>query len=135
YHLKPAGAGFTCETENLVTSTDKWFRPVDVAHAPDGSIYIADWYDSGVGGHGYRDKIIGRIYQLTVKGAPPPAKTASPDLKTILGLLSTLMSPLPSVRFIAIQKLRELGAEAAGALTKLAREGTHQLVRGLVWWV
>ena len=44
-----------------MTSTDSWFRPVDVAHASDGSLYIADWYDPGVGGHGYRDKIIGRV--------------------------------------------------------------------------
>jgi putative membrane-bound dehydrogenase-like protein len=135
YHLKPSGAGFTCETENLITSTDKWFRPVDVAHAPDGSLYIADWYDSGVGGHGYRDKIIGRIYQLTMKGAPPPGRTPSPDLTTIPGLLSSLMSPMPSVRFLAIQKLRERGTEAADALTRMAREGKHPLERARALWV
>ena len=60
-----------------------------------------------------------------MKGAPPPAKTASPDLKTIPGLISTLMSPMPSVRFIACQKLREHGAEAAKVLAKLAREGEY----------
>jgi putative membrane-bound dehydrogenase-like protein len=135
YHLTPSGAGFICETENLVTSTDKWFRPVDVAHAPDGSIYIADWYDSGVGGHGYRDKIIGRIYQLTVKGAPPPARTASPDLQTIPGLLSTLMSPMPAARFLAIQGLRQRGSEAIEALTRMARTGQHPLERARALWV
>ena len=135
YHLKPAGAGFTCETENLVTSTDRWFRPVDVAHAPDGSLYIADWYDSGVGGHGYRDKVIGRIYHLTVKGAPPPPRAAPPDLATIPGLLSTLMSPMPSARFLATQKLRERGPEAAEALNRMAREGKHPLERARALWV
>ncbi len=135
YHLKPAGSGFTCEVENLVTSTDKWFRPVDVAHAPDGSLYIADWYDSGVGGHGYRDKILGRIYHLTVKGAPPPAKTPAPDLKTVPGLLSSLMSPMPSVRYLAIQKLREHGSEAVAALTRMAREGRYPLERARALWV
>ena len=134
YHLKPAGAGFTCEIENLVTSTDKWFRPTDVAHAPDGSLYISDWYDSGVGGHGYRDKVLGRIYHLTVKGAPPPAKAPSPDLKTIPGLLSSLMSPMPSVRYLAIQKLRERGAEATDALVRMAREGRHPLERARALW-
>jgi putative heme-binding domain-containing protein len=118
-----------------VTSSDSWFRPADVAHAPDGSLYIADWYDSGVGGHGYRDKIIGRIYHLTMKGAPPPAKTASPDLKTIPGLTSSLMSPMPSVRFLAIEKLRERGPEAAEALTRLARDGQHPLERARALWV
>jgi putative membrane-bound dehydrogenase-like protein len=135
YHLKPAGAGFTVEVENLVTSTDKWFRPVDVAHAPDGSLYIADWYDAGVGGHGYQDKIIGRIYHLTVKGAPPPAKAPPPDLTTIPGLCSALMSPMPSVRFLAIQKLRERDAEAAAALANMARPGRHPLERARALWV
>ncbi|HEV3202904.1 MAG TPA: PVC-type heme-binding CxxCH protein [Gemmataceae bacterium] len=135
YHLKPSGAGFTCEIENLLTSTDKWFRPVDVAHAPDGSLYIADWYDSGVGGHGYRDKIIGRIYHLTMKGTPPPAKTPAPDLQTIPGLLSTLMSPMPSIQYLAIQKLRAGGKEAADALAKMAREGRHPLERARALWV
>ena len=27
------------------------YRPVDVAIAPDGSLFIADWNDPGVGGH------------------------------------------------------------------------------------
>jgi len=135
YHLKPSGAGFTCEIENLVTSNDKWFRPVDVAHAPDGSLYIADWYDSGVGGHGYRDKIIGRIYHLTMKGAPPPAKVPAPDLQTVPGSLSSLMSPMPSIQFLALQKLRALGPDAVVALAKMARQGSHPLERARALWV
>src|SRR5262249_41723003 len=120
YHMKPNGTGYTLEIENLLTSKDNWFRPVDVACAPDGSLYIADWYDPGVGGHAFRERVLGRIYHLTMKGAPPPAKTPSPDLKTIPGLLSSLMSPMPSVRFLAIQKLRERSAESLEPLTKMA---------------
>ena len=31
------GAGYTLEIEDVVKSQDKWFRPIDVATAPDGS--------------------------------------------------------------------------------------------------
>ena len=30
---------------------DLAFRPSDVAVAPDGSLFVADWQDPGVGGH------------------------------------------------------------------------------------
>jgi putative membrane-bound dehydrogenase-like protein len=135
YHMKPNGAGYTLEIENLLTSTDKWFRPTDIAHAPDGSLYISDWYDSGVGGHSFRKRDIGRIYHLTMKDAPPPAKTASPDLTTVPGLLSSLMSPMPSIRYLAITKLRERKGESLQPLTKMAKEGKHPLERARALWV
>ncbi|HUR56941.1 MAG TPA: HEAT repeat domain-containing protein [Opitutaceae bacterium] len=30
----------------LLSSSDRWFRPVDVKVGPDGAIYMADWYDT-----------------------------------------------------------------------------------------
>ena len=45
FHIKPNGAGYDLEKENLITSTDNWFRASDVCVAPDGSVLIADWYD------------------------------------------------------------------------------------------
>jgi putative membrane-bound dehydrogenase-like protein len=68
YHVKPKGAGYELEQEILVSSTDNWFRPSDVCVASDGSVFIADWYDPGVGGHGMGDTTRGRIYRLTPKG-------------------------------------------------------------------
>jgi len=135
YLTKQSGAGYTAEIENLVTSTDKWFRPADVAQAPDGSLYIADWYDSAVGGHSFRERELGRIYHLTMKGAPPPARTAAPDLTTVPGLLSSLMSPVPAVRHLAVTGLREKSKESLEPLTKLAREGKHPLERARALWV
>ncbi|MEJ0029798.1 MAG: PVC-type heme-binding CxxCH protein [Bacteroidota bacterium] len=37
---------------------DQWFRPADVCIAPDGSLFVADWYDPGVGGHQVGDLIV-----------------------------------------------------------------------------
>ena len=92
YHLKPKGAGYDVEREDIVTSTDNWFRPSDVCVAPDGSVFVADWYDPGVGGHGMGDSTRGRIYRLAPKGnkvyrAQSRTRTAKD------GLLSALGSP------------------------------------------
>ena len=46
---------------------DNWFRPSDVCVAPDGSLFVADWYDPGVGGHRMGDITRGRIFRV----APP----------------------------------------------------------------
>src|SRR5215212_4742527 len=55
FHRKPKGAGYELEKELLLTSTDNWFRPSAVRVGPDGSIFVADWYDPGGGGHGMGD--------------------------------------------------------------------------------
>ncbi|MGE0145104.1 MAG: PVC-type heme-binding CxxCH protein [Planctomycetota bacterium] len=42
-----------------------WFRPSDVCVGVDGAIYVADWYDPGVGGHGAGDReAYGRILRV-----------------------------------------------------------------------
>lgn len=64
----PKGAGYELEKTVMLTSTDNWFRPSAVRVAPDGSVFIADWYDPGVGGHGMGDWKQGRIYRLTPRG-------------------------------------------------------------------
>ncbi len=58
------GAGFTAQINNLVKGKDEWFRPSDICVAPDGSLFIADWYDPGVGGHKMGDPDRGRVYRL-----------------------------------------------------------------------
>lgn len=68
FGVRPKGAGYELDRINLVTSTDNWFRPSDVCVAPDGSVFIADWYDPGVGGHGMGDTTRGRIYRLSPSG-------------------------------------------------------------------
>ena len=50
------------DSELVVTSKDdKYFRPDDICTAPDGSVYLSDWYDGGVGGHAYNNPDQGRI--------------------------------------------------------------------------
>ncbi|MDZ4849517.1 MAG: PVC-type heme-binding CxxCH protein [Pirellulaceae bacterium] len=52
----------------VVETDDRWFRPVDVKVGPDGSVYLADWYDSRLSHTDPRDdwhKGSGRIYRLS----------------------------------------------------------------------
>ena len=56
----------------LVTTSDRWFRPVDLEVGPDGAVYMTDWYDSRLTHVDPRDnwhKESGRIYRLQVKGS------------------------------------------------------------------
>ena len=47
---------------------DHWFRPTDVAVAPDGSLFLADWHDPTVGSHRAGDVKSGRIYLIAPRG-------------------------------------------------------------------
>jgi putative membrane-bound dehydrogenase-like protein len=64
----PKGAGYDLEKTVMLTSSDNWFRPSDCCVAPDGSVFVSDWYDPGVGGHGMGDSTRGRIYRLVPTG-------------------------------------------------------------------
>src|SRR6185503_4129092 len=57
------------------TTTDPWFRPVDIHIGPDGAMYILDFYNRIIGHyevplpHPGRDRTSGRIWRVTYKGA------------------------------------------------------------------
>jgi putative membrane-bound dehydrogenase-like protein len=106
YHLETQGASYNVEREDMVTSTDSWFRPIDVCVAPDGSVFIADWYDPGVGGHAVADLTRGRIYRLAPRGHQP--KVPDVDLGSPGGIRNALASPALSVRYMAMARLRNL---------------------------
>ncbi|MGV3773092.1 MAG: PVC-type heme-binding CxxCH protein [Verrucomicrobiales bacterium] len=96
--LSDDGAGFVLEdVPPLIQSTSRNFRPVDVKFAPDGSLYICDWYNPIIGHyqesfrHPNRDKEHGRIWRVTAKNRP---LTKNPELHKksaaeILGLLGS----------------------------------------------
>ncbi|MCX7701065.1 MAG: c-type cytochrome, partial [Gemmataceae bacterium] len=107
-------------------STDSWFRPSDVCVAPDGSIFVADWYAPGVGGHGMGDWTRGRIYRLTPKGHTG-YQVPRHDIRTPAGLAAALQSPCASARAAAIARLSELGEgseEFESVVTAAAQRGS-----------
>ena len=121
FHIKPKGAGYELEKENLVTSTDNWYRLSDACVAPDGSVMLADWYDPGVGGHGMGDWKMGRIYRVTPKGHKgykvPAVKVATKE-----GTGEALASPCLATRAVAVEHLRRADESFSLGVVKAAVE-------------
>ena len=119
YAVAPDGAGYTASINNIAEGTgDNWFRPSDVCVAPDGSLFISDWYDPGVGGHQVKDFAKGRIFRVTPKDHEG-YKIPLLDLTTAEGAINALQSPNLSTRYLAWQKLNGMGEAAAPPLEKL----------------
>ncbi len=69
----------TIDRPPIVTTPDRWFRPVDLKVGPDGAVYIADWYDTRLTHVDPRDnwhKTSGRLYRLAARSEP---RAASPE--------------------------------------------------------
>lgn len=112
YPAKPDGAGYSAVIEPMMTGTiDKWFRPADVCVAPDGSLFVTDWYDPGVGGHRQEDSDRGRLFRV----APPGVKYTVPtfDFDSIAGCVEALRNPNLSVRYMAWTQLHSMGHDSS----------------------
>lgn len=68
------------EMPDLVSTSDPWFRPVDVQLGPDGALYVADFYNRIIAhvevplNHPGRDRTSGRIWRIVYRG--PDGKLA-----------------------------------------------------------
>jgi putative heme-binding domain-containing protein len=85
----------TKDLGGVVTSSDTWFRPVDIKPAPDGSLYVADFYEAKIAHLGHNDGVIdresGRVYRLSAKDAKPrkPFDMSKLTSKELVNLLSS----------------------------------------------
>ena len=94
--------------EDFLSTTDPWFRPVDLKTGPDGSIYIADFYNRIIGHyevpkeHPARDRTSGRIWKITYTGNKSAGKTASKNWSkaTLDELVTALNFPQLNIRMI-----------------------------------
>ena len=132
YPTTPYGAGYTATVENLVLGDkDQWFRPADICVAPDGSVFVTDWYDPGVGGHAMGDTERGRLFRI----APPGAKYLVPtfDFDSAEGVVAALHNPNQSVRYLAWQRLASIGSAAQLALEAMATDENPRMRTRALW--
>jgi len=92
--LMAEGSTFrTVDTDALLTTADRSFRPVDTAVGPDGALYIADWCDIRMDHTDPRDtwdKSCGRIWRLRARDSRPAPRVnlaglSSQELVQLLG--------------------------------------------------
>lgn len=121
--ISPEGSSFkTRDLGHPITTTDKWFRPVDIKQGPDGAIYVADWYDRQVNHYrnheGQVDPSNGRVYRL--RGSTKRALAQKGDV------LERLQSKDKAVRQSAWQL-------AASVTPAKVRAATGQEALELLW--
>ena len=126
----------TVDTDALVTTTDRSFRPVDTAVGPDGAVYFADWCDIRMDHTDPRDtwdKACGRIWRVrgTNRQAVSPfdlARQTSQDLIQLLG---------DERKWYREHARRQLGERKDRSLVpqlqRLARERRGQLALEALW--
>lgn len=138
YHPVADGAGKKLERFEFLKAGDgTQFRPSDVMVGADGAIYVADWFDGHVGGHGTQDdSLSGAIYRIAPKGFRPQIKK---DHASDAERAATfLMSPAPNVRFEGFEALRAIALkDSAVAKPLLSRllDHSNPLLRARAVWL
>lgn len=126
----------TVDTDALVTTGDRSFRPVDMAVGPDGAVYVADWCDIRMDHTDPRDtwdKSCGRIWRLRAKEWRP-APRVDLSAESSGQLVQRLDDPRKWWREQARRLLGERRDRSVlPALRRLARESRGQLALEALW--
>lgn len=132
YPVHKSGAGYQAELLEIMNATDDpWFRPSDVCIAPDGSLFVSDWYDPGVGGHLVGDQQKGRIFRIAPSNVD--YKIPSHDFESAQGLTEAIKSPNQAIRYLAWSGFNRLGEQAKPALLELYQQQNPVFKARALW--
>lgn len=145
--LGPDGAGIKGERRpDIISSTDRNFRPIDLSVGPDGALYIIDWHNPLIGhlqSHlrdSNRDHEHGRIYRITAEGRPlaEPPKIDGAPIPALLELLKRRENQIRNLAKIELGKHDAAQVVAAtrtwvAGLDRNAADYSHHLLEAL--WV
>jgi putative membrane-bound dehydrogenase-like protein len=139
--LEPQGTSFAAkradEGKDFLTSTDPWFRPVNLTSGPDGALYIVDMYREIIEDYSaiprylqqqYAQGLIagkdrGRIWRILPVGETPRQPSRLADAKTAV-LFAELSNGNAWRRLTAQRLLVERGGrDAVAAVKELCRTG------------
>ena len=113
----------------LLTSTDRWFRPVDIKVGPDGCIYLADWYDTRLSHVRPVDdwsKTDGRIYRVRTSNVKVGLKPFDLHKASVSELVQQLGSADKWFRKQAALELGWRGEKSAlSDLVRMARDAAN----------
>jgi hypothetical protein len=134
YQHRPQGFGMTATSEVFLSNEgDNYFRPDDICAAPDGSLYVSDWYDGGVGGHGYNNPSQGRIFRLTPKGQQLKRHEKPGPYANVPDAIEGLKSPNLATQYLARERLLTEGEASVPALLKLLDDAEPNYRARAVW--
>jgi putative membrane-bound dehydrogenase-like protein len=120
----------------VVTTSDTWFRPVDMLVGPDGAVYVADWCDkraNHVDPVDNWDRTKGRVYKIQTPGTKPVT-----DLNLSKKTSQELLALLSHKNDWYIREARRILAERRDAsvipdLKKLIADNQGQLALDALW--
>lgn len=129
--VKLIGHTYQEATDMFLSTTDSLFRPVAMAMAPDGGLYLADW-------HGRDDEsdTTGRIFKLTYVGRTSERNKYDPEKISKLGvkqLCDLLGNHNKFIRLDAQEALVQLGSKSVPPLERLLKKGDAFEAANAIW--
>jgi len=141
------------EEPDFLICGDPWFRPADLQVAPDGSLYVTDFYNRIIGHYEVklddprRDRLRGRIWRIVYKGSDARRDDSRPAISgptetpvslttaSLTELIELLDSPLKTKTDLAFEEIIQRFGKTAEATVRMHARHTSARVRAASLWL